>query len=103
MGATPTEEEYVDLGKEWDDRQAAGWSPEVAVMAAENRFEWIMKIILSHDGNGPFGIVEDYVWKKEYQKRHWHMLLWCKPGTIPEDCIMPELPRSSNTTDSTTA
>ena len=69
-GATPAEEEYVDLGKEWDDRQAAGWSPEVAVMAAEKRFEWIMKIILSRDGDGPFGdgpfgIVEDYVWKKE--------------------------------------
>ena len=105
-GATPTEEEYIDLGKEWDDRQAAGWSPEVAVMAAEKRFEWIMKIILSRDGDGPFGIVEDYVWKKEYQKRgavYWHMLLWCKPGTIPEDCIMAELPRSSNTKDSATA
>ena len=71
-------------------------------MAAEKRFEWIMKIILSRDGDGPFGIVEDYGVEKEYQKRgtvHWHMLLWCKPGTIPEDCIMAELPRSSNTKD----
>ena len=43
-------------------------------MAAEKRFEWIMKIILSHDGDGPFGVVEDQVWKK-YQKQgavHWH-------------------------------
>ena len=61
---------------------------------------------MSRDGDGPFGIVEDYVWKKEYQKRgavRWHMLLWCKPGTIPQDCIMAELPLSSNTTDSATA
>ena len=75
-------------------------------MAAEKRFEWIMKIILSRSGDGPFGIVEDYVWKKEYQKHgavHWHMLLWCKPGTIPEHCIMAELPRSSDTNDSITA
>ena len=33
-------------------------------MAAE-RFEWIMK---TRDDDGPFGIVDDYVWKKEYQK-----------------------------------
>ena len=37
-GGTPTKEEYIDLGKEWDDRQAAGWSPEVAVMAAEKNY-----------------------------------------------------------------
>ena len=73
-----------DVARDWEDRRAVGWSPEVAVMAAEKRFEWIMKI-LSRDGDGPFGIVEDYVWKKECQKCgavHWHMLLWCKPGTV---------------------
>ena len=65
-----------------------------------------MRIILSRDGDGSFGIVEDYVWKKEYQKRsaiHWHMLLWCKPGTVPEHCIMAELPQSSDPNDSITA
>ena len=65
-----------------------------------------MKIILTRDGDGPFGIVDDYVWKKEYQKRgavHWHMLLWCKPGTIPNHCIMAELPRSSDPNDSISA
>ena len=105
-GSSPTQEEYTDVARDWADRQAVGWFPEVAVMAAEKRFEWIMKIILSRDGDGPFGIVEDYVWKKEYQKRgavHWHMLLWCKPGSIPEHCIMAELPRSSNTNDCITA
>ena len=105
-GSAPTEQEYKDVARDWADRQAVGWSPEVAVMAAEKRFEWIMKVILSRDGYGPFGIVEDYVWKKEYQKRgavHWHMLLWCKPGTIPKHCIMAELPRSSDPNDSITA
>ena len=56
--------------------------------------------------NGPLGTVEDYVWKKEYQKRgavHWHMLLWVKPGTAPDHAIMAELPRGSDTTDTTCA
>ena len=103
-GSAPTEE-YTDVARDWQDRQAVGWSPEVAVMAAEKRFEWIMKIILSRNGDRPFGIVEDYMWKKEYQKCgavHLHMLQWCKPGTIPKHCIMAELPRSSDT-DSITA
>ena len=50
--------------------------------------------------------MEDYVWKKEYQKRgavHWHMLLWCKPRTISKHCIMAELPCSSDPNDSITA
>ena len=60
-GSSPTEK-YKDAARDWADRrQAVGWSPEVAIMAAEKRFEWIMKIILSRDGDGPFGIVEDYV------------------------------------------
>ena len=104
-GSAPTEE-YKDVAKDCEDRQAVGWSPEVSVMAAERRFEWITKIILTRDGVGPFGIVDDYVWKKEYQKRdavHWHMLLWCKPGTIPNHCIMAELPQSSEPNDSISA
>ena len=105
-GCAPTKQEYEDVAQDWEDRRAVGWSPEVAVMSAEKRFEWIMKIILSRDGDGPFGIVEDYVWKKEYQKCgavHWHMLLWCKPGSVPQHCIMAEVPRSSEANDSITA
>ena len=107
-GSSHTEEENKDVARDWKDRQAVGWFPEVhvAVMAAEKGFEWIIKIILSRDGDGPFGIVEDCVWKKEYQKRgavHWHRLQWCKPGTIPKHCIMAELPRRSDETDSITA
>ena len=48
----------------------------------------------------PKGAPANALLKKEYQKRgavHWHMLLWCKPGTIPEHCIMAEVPRSSDT------
>ena len=65
-----------------------------------------MKIILSCDGGGPFGIVEDYVWKKRISERgavHWHMLLWCKPGSVPQHCVMAKLPRSSEANDSITA
>lgn len=71
-----------------------------SVIAAEKRFLWIMDILRSE--NGPLGTVEDYVWKKEYQKRgavHWHMLLWVKPGTTPDHAIMAELPRGPDTTD----
>jgi hypothetical protein len=53
-----------------------------------------MKILLSPDG--PLGEVQDYIWKKEYQKRgavHWHMLLWIKPGTAPDVPVMAEVPR----------
>ena len=105
-GSAPTKQEYKDVARDWADRQAVGWSPEVAVMAAEKRFEWIMKLVLSRDGYGPFGIVEDFVWKKEYQKHgavHWHVLLWCKPGTILKHCIMAKLTRSSDPNDSITA
>ena len=45
--------------------------------------------------NGLLGTVEDYVWKKEYQKRwtvQWHMRVWVKPGTAPDHAIMAELP-----------
>ena len=71
-------------------------------MAAEKRFEWIMKINLSLNGDGPFGTVEDYVWKNEGWCSPLAYALWCKPGTIPKHCIMAELPQSSDT-DSITA
>ena len=74
------------------------------MIASEKRFMWVMDILRSE--NGPLGTVEDYVWKKEYQKRgavHWHMLLWVKPGTVPNHAIMAELPRGSDTNDKTSA
>ena len=40
-------------------------------MAAEKRFEWIMQIILSGDGDGPFGIVEDYVCMEKRISKTW--------------------------------
>ena len=33
-GSAPTEE-YKDVARDWEDRQAVGWYPEVSVMAAE--------------------------------------------------------------------
>jgi len=62
-------------------------------MSGEKCFQWFMHILQSDDG--PLGSVEDYVWKKEYQKRgavHWHMLVWVKAGTIPDGAIMAEVP-----------
>ena len=51
---------------------------------------------------GPLGTVIDYAVKKEYQKKgglHWHILFWVEPGTIPDDVISAELPRSSDITN----
>ncbi len=53
-----------------------------------------MRILTSADG--PLGCVEDYVWKKEYQKRgavHWHILLWVKPDTTPDRMVLAKVPR----------
>ena len=97
-GASPSKEEYEDLARNVDDRQAAGFHPQVSVMSAEKRFKWFMTIL--HSDNGPLGYVEDCVWKKEYQKRgavHWHMLVWVKSGTIPDGAIMAEVPRPPST------
>ena len=61
----------------------------------------MMDIILDKK-YGPLGTVIDYAVKKEYQKRgglHWHILFWVEPGTIPDDVISAELPRSSDTTN----
>jgi len=92
-GASPSKEEYEDLARNVDDRQAAGFHPQVSIMSAEKRFQWFMHILQSDDS--PLGSVEDYVWKKEYQKWgavHWHMLVWVKAGTIPDGAIMAEFP-----------
>ena len=103
-GAIPNEHDIEDLARKIEDRQPVGSHPEYSVIAAEKRFLWVMDILRSE--NGPLGTVEDYVWKKEYQKRgavHWHMLLWVKPGTAPNHAIMAELPRGSDPTDKTCA
>ena len=92
-GATPTDKEVSDVARNIEDRQPIGWHPHISVLAEEKRFEWIMNILTG--ANGPLGTVEEYVWKKEYQKRgavHWHMLFWIKPGTEPEGTVMAELP-----------
>ena len=97
-GASPSKEEYEDLARNVDDRQAAGFHPQVSVMSAEKRFKWFMTVL--HSDNGPLGFVVDCVWKKEYQKRgavHWHMLVWVKSGTIPDVAIMAEVPRPPST------
>ena len=97
-GAEPTSEEYRDIVRNIADRQPVGWHPHICVMAAEKRFNWIMGILRSPDG--PLSQVEDYCWKKEYQKRgavHWHMLFWVKPGTAPEGIVLAEVPRGLDT------
>ena len=69
------------------------------MLDAEKRFDWLMGIITSGKGDGPLGLVQDYVWKKEYQKRgavHWHILLWCKRSTIPENVVMAEVPHGAD-------
>ena len=93
-GADPSETLVNDIAGRPENRQPVGWKPMVSVLAPEKRFQWFMKILLSD--NGPLGFVEDYVWKKEYQKRgavHWHMLLWITPGTAPKESVMAEIPR----------
>ena len=94
-GAKASEQEVKDLARSPEEREPVGWHPHVSVLSAEKRFQWMMKILQSKDG--PLGEVEDYTWKKEYQKRgavHWHMLVWVKPDTIPDGVIMAEVPRA---------
>jgi len=58
--------------------------------------------ILLDKKTSPVGEVIDYVTKKEYQGRggiHWHILVWVKPGTAPENVIMAELPRACDPSD----
>jgi len=100
-GAAPAQEEYTDLTRTLEDRQDVGFHPHVSVIAAEKRFQWIMDII-RHPDDGPLGVVEDFVGKKECQKRgsvHWHILFWVKPDTVPENAILGEVPRGTDTTD----
>ena len=96
--------ENINLDKPIPNRQPAGACPDVCVMAAEKRFQWFMNTYLCSNKEGPLGKIVDYAWKKEYQKRgavHWHMLLWVKAGTIPDDAVVAEMPRPADTSSTT--
>ena len=84
----------ADMAADIPNRKPVGFNPEVAVLAAEKR---IMDIITSSKGNGPLCVVEDYVWNQKRGAVHWHILLWCKPGTVPANPVMAEVPRGANT------
>ena len=91
---------FQDLARKIEDCHPVGSHPEYSVIAAEKRFLWVMDILRCE--NGLLNTEEDYVWKKEYQKRravHWHILFWVKPGTAPDHALMAELPRGFDTTD----
>ena len=68
--------------------------PTETVVAFQKRFQLFREKVLE-DSNGPLGQVNDYWCRVEYQQRgalHVHMVVWCKPHTIPDDAIMAELP-----------
>ena len=80
-GAHASELEVQVLARDLSDRQPVGYKPQISVLAAEKRFDWIMSILRSSEG-GPLGKVTDSIVKKECQCRgavHWHMLIWGEP------------------------
>ena len=75
--------------------------PTETVVAFHKRFKLFREKVLE-DANGPLGQVNDYWWRIEYQRRgalHIHMVVWCEPGTIPEDAVIAEFPRSEDVDD----
>ena len=51
------------------------------------------------DKNGPFGEIQYYWWRVEYQQRgaiHIHGVLWCKAGTLKDDVVSGEMPRGAD-------
>ena len=69
--------------------------PVEMAKAFYRRFDMFMTNII-RNRKGPFGIVQEYWWRVEYQKRgglHIHMVVWCKPGTVPANVISAEMPR----------
>ena len=59
-----------------------------------------MMDILLDKKSGPLSVVTDYAIKKEYQKRgglHWYILFWVELGSTPNNVVLAELPRSSDT------
>ena len=94
-----------DLASTIHNREAVGFKPQISVLAAEKRYEWFMSILRSPQG-GPLGVVEDFIIKKEYQRRgavHWHMLLWVKSNSAPMHAVMAEMPRAADTSNKTAA
>eukprot|EP00112_Aurelia_sp_Birch-Aquarium-sp1_P026726 Seg968.10 transcript_id=Seg968.10/GoldUCD/mRNA.D3Y31 product="hypothetical protein" protein_id=Seg968.10/GoldUCD/D3Y31 len=75
------------------------------VVAYNNRLKLFKEKVLFNK-NGPLGEVLDFWDRKEFQSRgaiHNHMVVWCKPGTIPEDVVCAEMPRSDTADPTVTA
>ena len=75
------------------------------VVAYNNRLKLFKEKVLFNK-NGPLGEVLDFLDRKEFQSRgaiHNHMVVWCKPGTIPEDVVCAEMPRSDTADPTVTA
>eukprot|EP00112_Aurelia_sp_Birch-Aquarium-sp1_P019944 Seg5030.1 transcript_id=Seg5030.1/GoldUCD/mRNA.D3Y31 product="hypothetical protein" protein_id=Seg5030.1/GoldUCD/D3Y31 len=75
------------------------------VVAYNNRLKLFKEKVLFNK-NGPLGEVLDFWDRKEFQSReaiHNHMVVWCKPGTIPEDAVCAEMPRSDTADPTVTA
>ena len=69
--------------------------PVEMAKAFYRRFDMFMTNII-RNRKGPFGTVQEYWWRVEYQKRgglHIHMVVWCQPGTVSPNVISAEMPR----------
>ena len=100
-GASAEPWELSDLSTKGNNGESVGPHPLESVLGAEKRFSAFMDMLLDKKSS-PVGEVMDYVTKKEYQRRggiHWHILVWVKPGTAPENVVMAELPRASDPND----
>ena len=98
-GASADPSEFQDLSCKPDNEQAVGPNPLESVLGAEKCFSAMMDILLDKK-SGPLGIVVDFAVKKEYQKQgglHWHILFWVQPGSTPDNVVLAEMPRSSDT------
>ena len=98
-GASANPSDFQDLSYKGDDEKPVGCNPLESVLGAEKRFSAMIDILLDKK-SGPLGVVTDYAVKKEYQKRgglHWHILFWVEPGSTPDNVVLAELPRSSDT------
>lgn len=71
------------------------------------RFDYFKKIFLTNNKCGPFGIVKDYWYRREYQKRgaiHIHMVIWCdtknkKSVHAIKHAVTAEMPRFDSQSD----
>ena len=85
---------------ETSDRPPMGFKPQISVLTAEKRFDWLMSILRSE--GGPLGVATDSIIKKEYLRGgaiHWHMLIWVEPGTACAHAAIAEMPHAADTTD----